>query len=116
MGWACCTAHIALKLARHSTHLVILSIESADEHVVGDVVKVTSVLQPGPSHGDVVCCALALGLDQDEGVIDLVAQGLEGRQDLQSLAVRGDSHLHVLAWAWRLVCLLTYKLATSAPD
>lgn len=43
-----------------------------DEHVVGDVVQVPPVLEPWPSHADVVCGALALGLDQDGGVSDVV--------------------------------------------
>ena len=67
----------------------------------------TSVLQPRSSHGDVVCGALALGLDQNEGIIHFVADRLEGRQNLQTLAVRCDGHLNMLAWAGRLVSLLT---------
>ena len=34
-----------------------------DEHVVGDVVEVSAVLQPGASRADVVCGALLIDLD-----------------------------------------------------
>ena len=43
-----------------------------NEHVVTDVVQVTSVLEPGSCHTDVVCCALALGLDQNSSILDVV--------------------------------------------
>ena len=67
-----------------------------------------SVLEPWASHGDVVSGALALGLDQHHGILDLATNGLEGLQDLQPFAVRGHSHIKVALWVWCLVCLLTY--------
>ncbi len=88
-------------------YLAVLSVEGTDEHVVGDVVQVTSVLQPGACHRDVVSGALALGLDQHHGVCDLAANGLEGLQDLQPLAVWGHCYIKVALWVGSLVCLLT---------
>jgi len=88
-------------------YLAVLSVEGTDEHVVGDVVQVTSVLQPGACHGDVVSGALALGLDQHHGVCDLAANGLEGLQNLQPLAVWGHCYIKVALWIGCLVCLLT---------
>jgi hypothetical protein len=46
-----------------------------DEHVVADVVQVSTVLQPRPSHGDVVSGALALGLDEDGSIMDVITWG-----------------------------------------
>jgi hypothetical protein len=34
--------------------LTVLGVNGTDQHVVGDVVKVTAVLEPGAGHGDVV--------------------------------------------------------------
>ena len=67
-----------------------------------------SVFEPWASHGDVVSRALALGLDQHHRILNLATNGLEGLQDLQPFAVRGDSHVKVTLWVWCLVCFLTY--------
>ena len=88
-------------------YLAVLSVEGTNEHVVGDVIQVTSVLQPWACHGDVVSGALALGLDQHHGICDVAANGLEGLQDLQPLAVWGDCYIKVALWVGCLVCLLT---------
>jgi hypothetical protein len=48
----------------HRVGLFVFIVDGADEHVVGDVVEVASVLEPWTGHGDVISCALALGLDQ----------------------------------------------------
>lgn len=52
-----------------AAHLAVLRVDGADEHVVGDVVQVAAVLEPGARHGDVVGGALALGLDQHQRVL-----------------------------------------------
>ena len=67
-----------------------------------------SVLEPWASHGDVVSGALALGLDQHHRILNLATNGLEGLQDLQPFAVRGNSHVKIALWVWCLVCFLTY--------
>ena len=52
------------------TGLVVLGIDSDQEHVVGDVVDVASVLEPRTSLTDVISGALALDLDEHRHVID----------------------------------------------
>ena len=52
-------------LILHAVGLLVLGIERADQHVVGDVVQVATVLEPGAGHTDVVCRTLALDFDQD---------------------------------------------------
>lgn len=53
-----------------------------------------TVLEPWSSHRDVVCCALALGLDEDGSVLDvLTVPGLEGIKQLQTVAGGGNIHL-----------------------
>ena len=54
-------AHLVLD----AVDLAVLRVECANEHVVGDVVQMATVLEPGPGHTDVVSCALALHLDQN---------------------------------------------------
>ena len=40
--------------------LSVFSVDSTNEHVVGNVVKVATELEPRASHRDVISCALAL--------------------------------------------------------
>src|SRR3954470_13769910 len=54
--------------------LAIGGVDSTNQHVVGDVIQVSTVLQPWTSHGDVVSCCLPLGLDEDgdvQGVLSI---------------------------------------------
>ena len=44
---------------------VVLTVDSADQHVVGDVVQVTAELEPGAGGTDVVSSALAFHLTAD---------------------------------------------------
>ena len=46
----------------HAVGLAVCQVDCADEHVVGDVVEVSAVLEPRPCGADVVRRALALGL------------------------------------------------------
>jgi len=55
----------ALSTRQHvldSVGLAVRNVDGTDEHVVGDVVQVPAVLEPGPGHGDVIRCALTLDL------------------------------------------------------
>ena len=45
---------------------------SREEHVVGDVVKMAPVLEPGPGGTDVVSGTLPLHLDQDGHLSDIL--------------------------------------------
>jgi hypothetical protein len=49
--------------------LAVLGVDGTDQHVVGNVVKVTTVLQPGSGHTDVISGGLALGLEEDREVL-----------------------------------------------
>mmetsp|Transcript_9808 Transcript_9808/g.26682 ORF Transcript_9808/g.26682 Transcript_9808/m.26682 type:complete len:346 (-) Transcript_9808:1065-2102(-) len=72
----------------------VLLVQCSDEHVVGDVVQVSAELQPGSGHGDVVGGALALGLDQDQGVVDVLPVPLgKRREQLQPLGILGDDNI-----------------------
>merc|ERR1719487_1488966 len=53
--------------------LAVGGVDGTNQHVVGDVVQVTTVLQPGTGHGDVVSGGLALSLDQDGEVGGVLA-------------------------------------------
>lgn len=90
--------------------LAVLLVDGTDQHVVGDVVQVTAVLQPGTSHGDVVSGGLTLALDENRQVGSVLAvPSVEGRQELQTvgggrdgdldgLTVRGRSLVGVVSW------------------
>ena len=72
--------------------LTVLRVDGTDKHVVGDVVKVSTVLQPWAGHGDVVGSGLALALDKDGEVGGILAiPSLETTEDLQTLTLRRDS-------------------------
>lgn len=93
--------------------LVVSLVDGTDKHVVGDVVQVTTVpvnsvsnrcflrrprisslLQPRTSHGDVVSGSLALGLDQDRDVLGVLAiPRLEGLEDLETVGGGRDLDL-----------------------
>ncbi len=87
---------VLLVVARHSGHRVILpaqlvldavdaivlNVERADEHVVGDIVQVAAVLEPGARHADVVRGALALDLDQHRQVLHPKPPGLSAQENV----------------------------------
>ena len=78
--------------------LTVLGVDGTDQHVVGDVVQVATVLQPWASHGDVISGGLALALDQDGEVLGILAiPGLEAGQDLQTVTLGGDGDADGLA-------------------
>lgn len=73
--------------------LAVLGVDSSNVHVVGDVLKVTAVLEPGTSHGDVVSGALALGLDEDGSLGNVLAiPGAEGGEELQTVRLGVDDN------------------------
>lgn len=57
-GFPCAITDLVL----HVVDLVVLRVDGADEHVVGDVVQVAAELEPRAGHRDVVRRALALCL------------------------------------------------------
>ena len=71
--------------------LAVLSVDRTDQHVVGDVVQVATVLQPRTGHGDVISGGLALALDQDGEILGILAiPWLEATEDLQAVTGRRD--------------------------
>jgi hypothetical protein len=55
--------HLAVVASQQVLYIVslsVLSVDSTNEHVVRDVVKVTTELEPRACHRDVISCALAL--------------------------------------------------------
>lgn len=95
--------------------LTVLGVDGTDEHVVRNVVKVTTVLQPWASHGDVVGGGLALALDQDREVLLVLAiPSGETTKDLETLASGRDSDIKRLTVRRRgLVGLVTRVVAAA---
>lgn len=78
--------------------LAVLGVDGTNQHVVGNVVKVTTVLQPGTGHGDVVSGGLAVALDQDGQVGGVLAvPGAESTKDLKTLTLGGDGDVQSVA-------------------
>ena len=81
-------------LSRHNEHVHVVwrmnvtwSMNVRNEHVVGDVVQVSTVLEPGSGHADVVGGALAEDLDQDGDILNVLPVPLvEWSQQLQTIA------------------------------
>lgn len=74
--------------------LAVGGVDGTNQHVVGDVVQVTTVLQPGTGHGDVVSGGLALSLDQDGKVGGVLAvPSVERLEDLETVRGRGNGNV-----------------------
>lgn len=50
----------------HLVNRIVLAVDRTDQHVVGDVIQMTTELQPRPGSADVVCGAFALHLQMKE--------------------------------------------------
>ena len=81
------TLHYVI-LSRYNEHVhVVWSMNVRNEHVVGDVVQVSAILEPGSGHADVVRGALAVDLDQDGDILNVLPVPLvEWSQQLQTIA------------------------------
>ena len=95
--------------------LTVLLVDGTNQHVVGNVVQVATVLQPGTSHGDVVSGGLALALDKNGQVGGVLAvPSVEGRQDLETVGGRGNGDLDGRAVLRRsLVGVLSWVVAVG---
>ena len=94
-------------------HIKIVLVQTGDEEVVGDVVQVTTELQPGTGGRDMIGCALALNLDQDLGTVDILAiPGLEGLEELEAVGggVDVDGFGAAVGW-WVGVVVLAFEPA-----
>jgi hypothetical protein len=95
--------------------LAVLLVDGTNQHVVGDVVQVATVLQPRTSHGDVVSGGLALALDEDRQVGGVLAvPSVEGRKELKTVGGGGDGDLNGLAVGGRrLVGVVSWVVAVG---
>lgn len=88
------SATLTSKLVSNVVGLAVLSVDGTNQHVVGDVVEMATVLEPRTSHRDVVSGGLALALDEDGDIGGILAvPGVEGREDLETVRGRGDLDL-----------------------
>ena len=92
----------------YRVHFSVLRVDGCDQHVVGDVVQVSAVFQPGSSGRDVIGGALALDLHEDDHALKILAvPGLERFEQLQAQRFGVDVDLDGRRVAGGLVRLLT---------
>jgi len=91
-------------------HLFVLGVETSDQEVVGNVVQMTSELEPWAGSGNVIGCALAFDLDEDLGVLEVLAvPGLEGSEKLKSRGLGvDDDFTSALSWWVSVVVLASF--------
>ncbi|MNL02163.1 hypothetical protein D3C87_1226620 [compost metagenome] len=71
------------------------SVDGPHEEVVGDLVEVAAVAQPGAGRRNMVGGRLALGLDENRHPGELrLDHGLEGVEDLEAFGAFGNLHRH----------------------
>lgn len=89
---------LASALVLDFVHLVVFVVGGANEHVVGNVVQMAAILQPGASGRNVICGALALNLDQHSHIGQILARPLvEWLQQLQTLRLGIYNNFEVFA-------------------
>ena len=74
---------LASELVLDGVGLTVGAVDGTNQHVVGDVVQVAAVLEPGAGHRDVVGRALALDLDQNLGFFFVRVGGGARRMERQ---------------------------------
>jgi len=73
--------------------LSVIRVDGTDKHVVGDVVKMSTVLQPRTGHRDVISGGLALALNQNRHIQFILSiPGLERLENLKTVGGRGDGN------------------------
>lgn len=88
--------------------LAVGGIDGANEHIVGDIVKMPAVLQLGTRHGDVVSCGLAFCLNQNWAVQSIISipRGERG-ENLKTVGRWRDLDVHGRVVLGRsLICIL----------
>ena len=87
---------VAVQPVFHTARLTVERVDRTHEQIVGDVFEVAAKLEPRPGHRDVVGGTLALHLDEQRHVEEVVPvpRG-EGREPLQAVGTLGDDHLHI---------------------
>jgi hypothetical protein len=106
---------LAVECVLNLVGLAVLGVDGTDQHVVRDVVQMSTVLQPGTGHGDVVGGGLALALDEDGQVGGVLAvPGLEWLEQLKAVGSGGHGDVDVRAVLGRvLVGILAWVVAVS---
>jgi len=93
----------------------ILGVDGTNQHVVGDVVQMSTVLEPRTGHGNVISSSFALALDENWNVVGILAvPGLEWLKDLET--VRGWRNVNLnsgTVGGWCLISIFTRVKATS---
>ena len=87
------TTELASDLVLDLVGLTVLRVDGTDQAVLGDVLQVTTVLQPGTTGRDMVGCTLALDLNEDRKVSGgLAVPRRKGFEELKTLrlGVNGD--------------------------
>lgn len=88
------TTILARNLVLDFVGFAVLSVDGTDEAVLGDVLQMSTVLQPGATGGNVISRTLALGLDQDRKVgRGLAVPRLERLEELETVRLRVDRDL-----------------------
>jgi hypothetical protein len=95
--------------------LAVLRVDGTNKHVVGDVVQMSTVLQPRTGHGNVIGGGLTLSLDEDGQIRGILAvPGIEWLQKLQTVGGRGDGNVDGRAVLRRvLVSILSWVIAVA---
>lgn len=91
-------------------HLFVLGVETGDQKVVGDVVEVTSELEPWASSRDVISGALAFDLDKDLGVLEVLSvPGIKWSEKLKSRGLGvNDDFTGAFSWWVSVVVLASF--------
>ena len=95
--------------------LAVGRVDGTDKHVVGDVVKMSTVLEPRTGHGDVVSGGLAVALDKNWEVVSILSvPGLERLKELEAVAGGRDGNADRGTLSrWCLVGVLSWVEASA---
>ena len=86
-----------------------MSFNLPNEHIVWDVIQMTSVLQPRTGRAYVVCGAFSFNLYKNGHVKQILSVPfVEGAEQLEALTRLVHLHLDTASFLWwRLVCVLS---------
>merc|ERR1719367_1048576 len=95
------SSKLARVLVLDTVHLLVVGVD-------GDVLQVSSVLEPRSSSRNVISCAFSLDLDQNSHVRQICSNPLvKWRQKLESVGAGGDVNNHAAAvLGWGLISVL----------
>ena len=83
---------------------IVLRVDGADQHVVGDVFQVATELKPWSGGRNVIGGTLALNLDEDAQVLEVAAVPFgKGGQELQTIGLGVNVNCYVRTVRWRML-------------